>query len=125
MQTEPFPEEFTPDVDSHTLALWEMNARQTEKYKTRYIFAPFMDAPCSQVPSGYIPEGEIYVLASPKGKINAKLLPEGAQILMLVGADRGIPPAIDPRAPAPSVTPEIAALTQRIKDLEGRNSASA
>jgi len=119
MQTEEsIPNEFTNEVDSHTLALWELNQRQTEKHKTKYVFTPFMDVPCSQVPGGAIPANTIYCLSAPKGKTLVNLLPQGAQVLMLVGPDRGLPIPVDPRQTPPPQPPEIAALTERIKHLE-------
>lgn len=103
-----------PSADNSSKELFEKQQRELNKYATRYLYAPFQTVACPQVPGGVIPAGAIYAMPAPKGKVNAALLPDGAQILELV-------------APAPDAPKSVAVylfetepIVQGIANLYGR-----
>jgi hypothetical protein len=109
------PQTLAVEPDSATVALFEQQQRELQRYQTRYVYAPFMDPICAQVPVGYVPAGAIHPIAAPKGKINKKALPEGAQVLQVVSPSVGVP---GPPSKPKQFDPTLQALNDRIAQLE-------
>lgn len=105
---------FPAETDRGTAELFERQQRELHKYQARYVYAPFQDMICPQVPGGFIPAGVIHPIPAPKGKINVKLLPEGAQVLQVVSPSMGIP---RPASQVRHKDPEIERLLREIAEL--------
>src|SRR5262245_2764001 len=84
------------------------------QYQTRYVYAPLLDAICQQIPGGYVPAGVIHAIPAPKGKINVKVLPEGAQVLQVVSPSLGLPA---PPSKPQQLDPTIQALVDQVQEL--------
>ncbi len=105
---------FPAETDLATAELFEQQQREMNKFQTRYVYLPFTDAISPQVPRGFVPAGVIHPIPAPKGKINVKLLPEGAQVLMVVSPSVGVP---RPASKIQHKDPEIAELLRQIEQL--------
>jgi len=105
---------FPAETDMATAELFEQQQREMNKYQTRYVYLPFIDAISPQIPNGCAPAGVIHPIPAPKGKVNVKLLPEGAQVLMVVSPSVGVP---HPAAQIRHKDPEIENLLKQIDTL--------
>lgn len=85
------PQTFTVETDAAAAALFEQQQRELDRHQTRYVYLPFQDGLCPQIPGGYVPAGAIHPVPAPKGKINVKALPDGAQVLQIVSPSLGVP----------------------------------
>jgi hypothetical protein len=113
------PQSFASGEMSDTaLVLWERNERAKKQFQTRYVYLPFVDGSAASS-IGYAPAGSIFPIEAPRGKMNARLVPEGAQMLMVVSPSTGIPARLAQSAGvADAGNPATAALLRRIDDLE-------
>lgn len=105
---------FPAETDLATAELFEQQQREMNKFQTRYVYLPFYEGICQQIPRGFVPAGVIHPIPAPKGKVNVKLLPEGAQVLMVVSPSVGVP---RPGAKIQHKDPEIAELLRQIEQL--------
>lgn len=113
-------EAFPAANDRATVELFEQQQRELNRYVTRYVFVPFLDGICQQVPGGYVPAGLIHPIPAPKAKIDRRLLPDGAQILQVVSPSEGIPA---PKSQAQHKDPDMQRLLDEVAALRAMSIA--
>lgn len=107
---------FAGELDLAATAMFERQQRELDKYKTRYVYLPFMHGCCSpQVTGGSVPAGVAHAIAAPYGKLDVRLVPEGAQMLMVVSPSTGVSAQ---KAALAHKDPEMLAMMQRLRQLE-------
>lgn len=114
--TETINQTFPAETDQATAEVFEQQQRELSKYQTRYVYVPLHDVACPQIENGYIPAGVIHPIPAPRGKINVKLLPEGAQVLYVTSPSVGV--RRDPRARRTHSDPEVAQLIEELERLK-------
>jgi hypothetical protein len=107
---------FPSEHDQAAQEVFEQQQRELRKYQTRYVYVPLYDVACPQIENGYVPAGVIHPIPAPRGKINVKLLPEGAQVLYVTSPSVGV--RRDPSMRRTHSDPAIAALIEELERMK-------